>query len=69
MPSAEQRAHLAQLLEIHRRNLATLEMQAANYGGEGSAPLHIVNQIEAERDAIRRIEKQLDDHSASTKSR
>ncbi|MBC8076795.1 MAG: hypothetical protein H7Y32_12025 [Chloroflexales bacterium] len=65
MPSADERAHIEQLLKIHRRSLATLEMQAANYGGEANAPLHIVNQLDTTREEIRKLESRLSEHSSA----
>jgi len=42
-----------ELLAIYRRNLAHLLRQAAQYGGESSAPLSVFNQIQEERANIK----------------
>jgi len=52
-----ERASLRTRLEIHRRNLRYLEERKAKYGLD--APLSLLNQIEAERAAIERIEREL----------
>lgn len=57
--SSDDRAQIDRLLKIHRRNLATLETQAANYGGEINAPLNVVNQLDSTREQIRNLEAQL----------
>jgi hypothetical protein len=57
--SSDDRAQIERLLKIHRRNLATLETQAANYGGEINAPLNIVNQLDSTREQIKNLEGQL----------
>jgi hypothetical protein len=53
-----EREGLEQELEIHKRNLNTLRRQAAIYGA-GAVPLHLLNQIEHEEQAIRGIEREL----------
>ena len=58
LSSAEERAHLEQLLNIHRRNLQELEKQAAGFGPL-YVPLHLSNQIEVEQQEIQRIEQRL----------
>lgn len=54
--SSDDRAQIERLLKIHRRNLATLETQAANYGGEINAPLNVVNQLDSTREQIATLE-------------
>lgn len=56
MPSAEELAQQRRLLEKHRRNLNRLEEQAASFGGEMTTPLYILNGLDETREAIRRIE-------------
>lgn len=50
---------LRQALEQHRRNLAQLEVQAAQYGA-GQEPLWLANNLRAERAAIEKLEEALD---------
>ena len=54
----EERVALAQLLKQYRHNLRVLQQQAAIYG-IGAVPLHLLNQIEHEEEAIRDIEHKL----------
>lgn len=54
MATDEDRAHARRLLEIHQRNLRTLEEQAATYAGD--VPLKIANQVEVERANIAALE-------------
>ena len=49
---------LVQELKTHRRNLRTLRQQAAIYGA-GAVPLHLLNHIEHEEEAVRDIERRL----------
>jgi hypothetical protein len=55
MAGPEDIAHQQRLLVIHRRNLKVLLMQAASFGGERAAPLHMINAIQETRDSISRI--------------
>ncbi len=45
------------MLQIYRKNIQILLRQAAQFGGEAVAPLHIVNAIQENRTNIRRIKK------------
>ncbi len=54
----EERAALMTQLKQHRRNLRTLQQQAAIYG-IGARPLHLLNQIEHEEKTIHELEQQL----------
>jgi hypothetical protein len=54
--AAEQEA-LEQELKAHRHNLRLLRRQAAVYAA-GTIPLHLLNQIEYEENAIRDLERQ-----------
>lgn len=56
---ADDKAHNERLLKIYQRNLQTLELQAATYGGSSSAPLAILNQIEDTRAHIADLERTL----------
>jgi nucleoside phosphorylase len=55
MPDQREIQHQQKLLGIYRRNLEILLRQAATYGGEDSAPLHHINQIDEARKNIRYI--------------
>jgi len=55
MASQEDINHQQTLLRTYRRNLAHLARQAASFGGEGAAPVHIVNSLDDARTNIRRI--------------
>ena len=48
-----------ELLAIYRRNLAYLLQQAAQYGGEQSAPLEKINSITDARNSIQRLKDTL----------
>jgi maltooligosyltrehalose trehalohydrolase len=50
--------HLRELLHIRTENLRKLELQAANYG-ENQTPLSIMNQMKDEREAINKLQQQL----------
>jgi hypothetical protein len=56
---ADERAFLKQELVQHKRNLYTLREQAAIFAA-GETPLHLLNQINAEEEEIRRIEVELE---------
>jgi hypothetical protein len=47
--------HQQTLLRTYRRNLAHLVRQAASYGGEDAAPIHIANNLDDARANIARI--------------
>src|SRR6266540_3870194 len=51
--------HQQQLLETYRRNLRHLLVQAAQYGGEASAPLDVSNNIHRARAHIRQTKTTL----------
>jgi hypothetical protein len=55
MPSQADIDHQQSLLRTYRRNLAHLVKQAASFGGEDAAPLHIANSLEDARANISRI--------------
>jgi DNA-binding MarR family transcriptional regulator len=55
---ADEREHLQSLLEAHRRNLRTLELQKAGYGAL-DVPLHLHNKIKTEMQEIVEIEAKL----------
>jgi hypothetical protein len=55
MLSQEDIRHQQTLLNTYRRNLTHLVRQAASFGSEDAAPLHIVNSLDDTRTNIRRI--------------
>jgi hypothetical protein len=59
MTNDSQSDHINELLRIHRRNLQYLETQIAQYGGEMSAPIHLLSQRYYERAEIERLEGEL----------
>ncbi|MFB0536237.1 MAG: metallophosphoesterase [Anaerolineae bacterium] len=59
LSAAEERALLKQELAQHERNLYTLREQAAVFAA-GERPLHLLNQIKAEEEEIKRIEVELE---------
>jgi hypothetical protein len=80
MTTTDDNEHLQALLEVHRRNLAHLLVQAAAYGGEQYTPLAVANCIYDARQNIARIKNTLrrrnvvvanhpDDESASLLSK
>jgi hypothetical protein len=56
--SAEEAAHLQELLEQHQQNLRYLEQQSAVFGA-GEKPLHLLNQIETEKKEIDQLKAKL----------
>lgn len=56
--SDDEAAHLQELLEQHSINLRQLEKQKSYYG-RGEEPLRLLNQIDAEQQAINEIKRQL----------
>lgn len=56
---AEERTHLEALLAQYRSNLRKLEGQAAQYGGDSYAPIHVTNQIDESRRQIAEIQLKL----------
>ena len=59
MPSPDDIPHQEELLTIHRKNLMYLLLQAAQYGGELSAPLDRINLITDVRKNIQQIKDTL----------
>ena len=58
-PPIGNRAHLERLVALREKNIAHLEEDAAHYGAL-SVPLHLANQLEAEREHRRVILEALD---------
>ena len=55
MPSQADIDHQQNLLRTYRRNLGHLVKQAASFGGEDAAPIHIANSLDDARANISRI--------------
>lgn len=51
-------AHREKMIELHKKNLYTLEEMLAKYGAD--QPLHLINSVTMERDAIARYVKEIE---------
>lgn len=54
----EEITHLERMIELHKKNLYTLEEMLAKYGTD--QPLHLVNSVTMEKEAIARYSKQIE---------
>jgi tetratricopeptide (TPR) repeat protein len=54
----EEITHLERLIELHKKNLYTLEEMLARYGAD--QPLHLINSVTMEKEAIARYTKQIE---------
>jgi tetratricopeptide (TPR) repeat protein len=54
----EEILHLERMIDLHKKNLYTLEEMLAKYGAD--QPLHLINSVTMEREAILRYTKQID---------
>lgn len=59
----EEITHLERMIELHKKNLYTLEEMLAKYGAD--QPLHLINSVTMEKEAIARYSKQIE-HLASS---
>ena len=59
----EEITHLETLISLHRKNLFTLEEMLARYGAD--QPLHLINSVTMEKDAIARYIKKLETLTAT----
>lgn len=59
--------HLETMISLHKKNLYTLEEMLAKYGTD--QPLHLINSVTMERDAISRYSKQLENITSSRNER
>ena len=50
--------HLERMIELHKKNLYTLEEMLAKYGTD--QPLHLINSVTMEKEAIARYSKQIE---------
>jgi tetratricopeptide (TPR) repeat protein len=63
----EEITHLERMIELHKKNLYTLEEMLAKYGAD--QPLHLINSVTMEREAIARYSKQIDGLKSEGKER
>lgn len=61
----EEITHLERMIDLHRKNLFILEEMLAKYGAD--QPLHLVNSVTMEREAIARYSKQIESLSSNAK--
>ena len=61
----EEIAHLERMISLHKKNLYILEEMLATYGTD--QPLHLINSVTMEKEAIARYSKQIESISADTK--
>ncbi len=58
MENKEEIAHLETMISLHKKNLYTLEEMLARYGAD--QPLHLVNSVTMEKEAIQRYTKKIE---------
>jgi tetratricopeptide (TPR) repeat protein len=63
----EEVIHLERMIELHKKNLYTLEEMLAKYGAD--QPLHLINSVTMEKEAIARYSKQIEHLTSSGKER
>jgi tetratricopeptide (TPR) repeat protein len=61
----EEVTHLERMISLHKKNLYILEEMLATYGVD--QPLHLVNSVTMEKEAIARYSKQIDGLTANSK--
>src|ERR1043165_2217129 len=61
----EEVTHLERMIDLHKKNLYILEEMLAKYGAD--QPLHLVNSVTMEREAIARYSKQIESLTSSGK--
>ncbi|HSL46195.1 MAG TPA: NB-ARC domain-containing protein [Anaerolineales bacterium] len=61
----EEVTHLERMIDLHKKNLYILEEMLAKYGAD--QPLHLVNSVTMEREAIARYSKQIESLTSSSK--
>src|SRR3989304_9284258 len=54
----EEITHLERMISLHKKNLYSLEEMLASYGAD--QPLHLINSVTMEREAIARYRKQIE---------
>jgi tetratricopeptide (TPR) repeat protein len=63
----EEIIHLERMIDLHKRNLYALEEMLAKYGAD--QPLHLINSVTMEKEAITRYTKQIGNLTASGRER
>jgi len=63
----EEIIHLEKMIDLHRKNLYILEEMLAKYGVD--QPLHLVNSVTMEKEAIARYSKQIETLTSSSRDR
>jgi tetratricopeptide (TPR) repeat protein len=61
----EEVTHLERMIDLHKKNLYILEEMLAKYGAD--QPLHLVNSVTMEREAIARYSKQIKNVTSAAK--
>src|SRR5512134_1819479 len=61
----EEIIHLERMIDLHRKNLYILEEMLAKYGAD--QPLHLVNSVTMEKEAIARYSKQIESITATSR--
>ena len=61
----EEIAHLERMISLHKKNLYIVEEMLATYGAD--QPLHLINSITMEKEAIARYSKQIESITTTTK--
>ncbi|HJQ15339.1 MAG TPA: tetratricopeptide repeat protein [Anaerolineales bacterium] len=61
----EEITHLERMISLHKKNLYILEEMLATYGAD--QPLHLVNSVTMEKEAIARYSKQIESATTDTK--
>src|SRR5215207_2623122 len=61
----EEITHLERMIDLHKKNLYTLEEMLAKYGAD--QPLHLINSLTMEREAITRYTKQVESLTSGSK--
>jgi tetratricopeptide (TPR) repeat protein len=63
----EEIIHLERMIDLHKKNLYALEEMLAKYGTD--QPLHLINSVTMEREAITRYSKQIENLASGHKER
>ena len=61
----EEILHLERMIDLHKKNLYTLEEMLAKYGAD--QPLHLINSVTMEREAILRYTKQIESLTSTSR--
>ncbi|HLO16914.1 MAG TPA: NB-ARC domain-containing protein [Anaerolineales bacterium] len=62
----EEVTHLERMIDLHKKNLYILEEMLAKYGAD--QPLHLINSVTMEREAIARYSKQIESLTSNSKA-